>query len=144
MVLVTSYQLLKGLSAVYETVTWFCWGSKKSRVYCWCNECTWWRIRRMPNGCPNIGRQNYVCIILQRDTGSNWRHHLNWKATTHWLVTYLLTSSGTTCTSSSRQDSPVKETIAGRCMRVALSVHGVSNVPYTVFRVRKLLTHYIM
>ena len=57
------------------------------------------------------------------------------------LACYLLASSGTM--SSSRQDSPVEESIAGRCMKVALSVHGASNMPYTVFRVRKLLTHYV-
>lgn len=57
------------------------------------------------------------------------------------LAGYLLASSETA--SSSIQDSQVEESIAGRRMKVALSVHGASNMPYTVVSVRKLLTHYV-
>ena len=57
------------------------------------------------------------------------------------LACYLLTSSGNA--SSSRQDSQIEESIAGRCMKVKLSVHGASNKLYMVFCVCTLLTHYI-
>ena len=57
------------------------------------------------------------------------------------LACYLLASSETA--SGSSHDSQVEESIAARRTKVALSVHGVSNMPYTVVRVRKLLTHYV-
>ena len=57
------------------------------------------------------------------------------------LACYLLASSG--IVSSSRQDSQIEESIAGRCTKVRLSVHGTSNIPYALFCVRKLLTHYV-
>ena len=37
----------------------------------------------------------------------------------------------------------VEESIAERRTKVALSVHGVSNVRYTVVCVRKLLSYYV-
>ena len=46
------------------------------------------------------------------------------------LACCLLASSGTT--NSSRQNSQVEESIAGRCTKVALSVHGASNM-YAVY-----------
>ena len=49
------------------------------------------------------------------------------------LACYLLASRGTA--SSSRQDSQVKESIAGRRMKFALSIHGAGNMLYTVFHV---------
>ena len=39
--------------------------------------------------------------------------------------------------------SQVEESIAGRRTKVALSVHGASNMLYTVVCVHKLLTHYV-
>ena len=97
----------------------------------------------MPCRLPSIGRQSYIRIKLQQDTDASW---VELKASPKLkcddvLACYLLASNGTT--SSNRQDSQVKEIIAGRCMKVALSVHGASNMPYTVVYVRKLLTHYI-
>ena len=75
----------------------------------------------MPLRCPSVG--SYVRIKLQQDTHVSWvelKASLKLKSD-NALACYLLTSSGTT--SSSRQDSQVKESIAGRC-EVALSVHG--------------------
>ena len=97
----------------------------------------------MPHGFPSIGRQSYVRIKWRRDTHTSW---VELKASPKLkcddaLVCYLLASSETA--SSSSQDSQVEESIAGRRTKVALSVHGTSNMPYTVVRVRKLLTHYV-
>ena len=97
----------------------------------------------MLHGLPSIGRQSYVRIKLRRDTHTSW---VELKASPklkcdNALACYLLASSETA--SSSSQDSQVEESIAGRCTKVALSVHGKSNMPYTVVRVRKLLTQYV-
>ena len=96
----------------------------------------------MPYRLSSIGRQSYVRIKLQRDT-----HTLcvKLKASPKLkcgdaLACYLLAPSETA--SSSSQDSQVEESVAGGRTKVALSVHGTSNMPYTVVRVRKLLTHY--
>ena len=97
----------------------------------------------MPHGFPSIERQSYVRIKLRQDTHTSW---VKLKASPKLkcddaLACYLLASSETT--SSSIQDSQVEESIAGRCTKVALSVHGMSNMPYTVVRICKLLTHYV-
>ena len=97
----------------------------------------------MPHGLPSIGWQSYVCIKLRRDTYTSW---VKLKASPklkcdNALVCYLLAFSETV--SSSIQDSQVEESIAGRCTKVALSVHDASNMLYTVVRLSKLLTHYV-
>ena len=92
---------------------------------------------------PSTGRQSYIRIKLRRDTHAllvEFKTSLKLK-TGNALACYLLTYSG--IMSSSRQDSQTEESIAGRCTKVELSFHGVSNMPYTVFRVRKLPTHYV-
>ena len=88
----------------------------------------------MPHRLPSIGRQSYVHIKLRRDTHTSW---VELKASPklklkfdNALACYLLASSETA--SSSCQDSQVKESIAGRRTKVALSVHGTSNMLYTV------------
>ena len=97
----------------------------------------------MSHELPSIGKQSYVRIKLQRDTHTSW---VELKALPKLkcddtLACYLLASTETTSRSS--QDSQVEESIAGRRTKVALNVHGVSNIPYTVVRVHKLLTHYV-
>ena len=86
----------------------------------------------MPHRLPSIGRQSYVHIKLQRDTRTSW---VELKSSPklkfdNALACYLLASSETA--SSSCQDSQVKESIAGRRTKVAISVHGASNMLYTV------------
>ena len=91
----------------------------------------------MPCGLPSVGRQSYICFKLQRDKHTllvEFKASLKLKSG-DTLACYLLTSS--------RQDSQIEESIAGRCMKVKLSVHGTSNMLYMVFHVRKLLTHYV-
>ena len=97
----------------------------------------------MPHGFSSIGRQSYIRIKLRRDACEllvEFKASLELKSGDA-LAYYLHTSSGNA--SSNRQDSQIEESITGRCTKVELSVHGMSNMLYTVFCVRKLLTHYM-
>ena len=67
---------------------------------------------------PSVGRQSYIYIKLRRDTHIlliEFKTSLKLKSG-DTLACYLLTSSGNT--NSSRQDSQIKESIAGRCTKV--------------------------
>ena len=101
------------------------------------------RVRRKPRGYLSVGRQTYVRIKSWQDTHVLWvklKASLELKSD-KTLGCHLLASGK--IANSSRQDSQVKESIGGKWMKVELSVHGTSKMSYTVFRVSKLLTHYI-
>ena len=97
----------------------------------------------MPCTLPSVGRQSYIFTKLRQNTDVPWvelRASPKLKCD-DTLACYLPASNGTA--SGSRKDSQVEEIIAGGHMKVALSVHGASNMPYTVVHVHKLLTHYV-